>query len=203
VRHAAYWRGGTLVDLGTWGGLSAQATAINGRGDIVGYRELDVAGVRVKQGVRQLKGQRPQLLRIPAGFDNLVPSAINDNGDIVGHMYPSGQEFFASVAFLLSNNVYKRLQAGTGFPTFATAVNNLKEVAGSKFDGPADPRDRARVWRNNGNLSVALDYLPSAINTGWRALGLASGINDTGVIVGTGIFGTVTPRIEAYMLVPR
>ncbi|WP_232540224.1 hypothetical protein [Azohydromonas aeria] len=205
VRHAAYWRGGTVVDLGAWGGVAAQATAINRRGDIVGWRELDVAGERVRQGVRQLKGQRPQLLRIPAGFDNLVPSAINDNGDIAGHMYPAGQELFASVGFLLSGNFYKRLTAEPGFPTFGLALNNLKEVAGYKFEGTADPRARARVWRNSGNTSVALDRLPSAVNTGWWALGDAHGINDSGVIVGVGQFNTAGGgrNIEAYMLVPR
>jgi probable HAF family extracellular repeat protein len=204
VRHAVVWSGNTLIDLGTWGGISAQATAINRYGDIVGYREIEIDGIRYQQGVRLLKGGKPALLRIPTGFDNLVPKGINDNGDVVGHMYPSGQELFSSVAFLRMGTLYKRLRAEPGFPTFALGVNNLKEVAGYKFEGTADPRTRGRVWRDNGTTSVPLDELPEAIRKGWYALGDADAINDTGVIVGTGQYiASGIRRIEGYMLVPK
>jgi probable HAF family extracellular repeat protein len=204
VRHAVVWSGNTLIDLGTWGGISAQATAINRYGDIVGYREIEIDGIRYKQGVRLLKGGKPVLLRIPTGYDNLVPKGINDNGDVAGHMYPSGQEFLSAVAFLRLGTTYKRLRAEPGYPTFALGLNNLREVAGYRFEGTADPRAQGRVWRDNGNTSVSLAWLPEAINKGWYTLGDANAINDTGVIVGVGQYGTNTSRkVEAYMLVPK
>jgi probable HAF family extracellular repeat protein len=34
--HLLLWQGGTMTDLGTLGGLSASAEAINGKGQVVG-----------------------------------------------------------------------------------------------------------------------------------------------------------------------
>lgn len=206
VRHAMLWKGTASTDLGTWGGLSAQATAINRYGDIVGYREVEVDGMRYKQGVRKLKGRTPQILRIPKGFDNLVPTGINDNGDITGYMYAGATgELFGAMAFLRFGDVYKRLRAEPGYPTVARGLNNLREVAGYKFEGTADPRARGRVWRDNGATSVSLAELPEALSRGWYALGDANAINDTGVIVGTGqtLSSSGARRIEGYMLVPK
>lgn len=205
VRHAMLWKGTASTDLGTWGGLSAQATAINRYGDIVGYREVEVDGVRYKQGIRKLKGRTPQILKIPTGFDNLVPTGINDNGDIAGYMYAGATgELFGAMAFLRMGDVYKRLRAEPGYPTFARGLNNLREVAGYKFEGTADPRARGRVWRDNGATSVPLAELPEALSRGWYALGDANAISDTGVIVGTGLYvSSGTWRIEGYMLVPK
>ncbi|NML16909.1 hypothetical protein [Azohydromonas caseinilytica] len=203
-RHAVYWYGSTLIDLGTWGGLAAEATAINRRGDIVGYREVEIDGRRVKQGVRQLKGRKPQLLRIPEGYIGLVPKAINDNGDIAGHMYGSFGEVLGSEGFLLVGNNYSKMNEQSGYTTYGLGLNNYREVSGYRDNFTSDPRDRGRVWRHRGQTIVGLDGLPSARNTGWWALGAAYAINDNGVVVGVGQWGAVDARtVEAYMLVPR
>ena len=203
-RHAVYWYGTTLIDLGTWGGLAAEATAINRNGDIVGYREVEIDGRRIKQGVRQLKGKKPQLLRISEGYIGLVPSAINDNGDIAGHRYGNSGDSLGSEGFLLIGNTYWKMTEQPGYTTYGLALNNHREVAGYRNNFTSDPRFRGRVWRHKGRSVVALDGLPSALNTGWWALSAAYGINDSGVVVGVGIWGDVNNRnVEAYMLVPR
>jgi probable HAF family extracellular repeat protein len=202
VVHAAYFHAGKAYDLGSWGGLSAQATGINENGDIVGFREVMRDGVRVRQGVRLVRGEAPKLLRPPAGFDALVPLSINENGDVAGYLHKAGGLSFETQAFTLVGDQLKRLRTEaccTGMPSSASAINNARQTVGLKFDGNADPRQRGRLWQ--GSQPVALDTLPEAAAAGWYALGEATSINDRGVIVGVGQTGE--RAVRAYMLVPK
>ncbi|WP_029000124.1 hypothetical protein [Azohydromonas australica] len=202
VVHAAYFHAGKVVDLGTWGGVSAQATGINENGDIVGFREVMREGVLVRQGVRVLSGQAPQLLRPPAGFDALVPQSINRNGDIAGTLHKAGGLSFDTQAFTLVGTQLKRLRSDAccnGSPASAAAINNARQTVGHKFDAGGDPRQRGRLWQNS--QPVALDVLPEAAAAGWYALGETTAINNRGVIVGVGQTGA--RNVRAYMLVPK
>lgn len=74
------------TDLGNWGGRSSHATAINANGDIAGFREIQANGQWVKQGVRLKANGTRQTIKPLAGFGNLVPTEINDTGDLAGSM---------------------------------------------------------------------------------------------------------------------
>ncbi|NML17796.1 hypothetical protein [Azohydromonas caseinilytica] len=203
VVHAAYFYNGKVHDLGRWGGVNAQATAINENGDIVGFREVVVNGATVRQGVRMVRGRKPVLLRPPKGFDALVPLSINEKGDVAGYLHKAGGLAFETQAFTLIGGDFERLSTDrccTGFPSSANAINNARQSVGQKFDGNADPRQRARLWTADGQ-PVALDALPEALASGWYALGEATSINDRGVIVGVG--QTDQRNVRAYMLVPK
>jgi probable HAF family extracellular repeat protein len=202
VVHAAYFYAGKVRDLGTWGGLSAQATGINANGDIVGFREVMRDGVRVRQGVRVLRGQAPQLLRPPAGFDALVPQSINANGDVAGYLHKAGGLSIDTQAFTLVGTQLRQLRSDgccNGAPSSAGAINAARQTVGHKLDAGADPRQRGRLWLNA--QPVALDTLPEAAAAGWYALGEATSLNDRGVIVGVG--QTAQRQVRAYMLVPK
>ncbi|NML17088.1 hypothetical protein [Azohydromonas caseinilytica] len=203
--HAVYWWGERLIDLGTWGGYAAQATALNERGDIVGFREVLVDGVGVRQGVRLMRGRRPQLLPTLPGYESVVPASINNRGDIGGYMYPANNYLFGRVAFIYADGKYKLFPTQSGNPSVGTSLNVHRDLVGYIFDGNADPRDRGIAWLDGGKQSVGLVALPEALQAGWYALGGANAINDVGVIVGDGQYRVPPGRrsSEAYMLIPR
>jgi hypothetical protein len=202
--HAMYWRGDDFVDLGLWDGYAAQATAINDRGDIVGFREVVQNGIGVRQGVRSLRGKPPQLLPTPPGFDAVVPTSINDLGDITGYVYPAGNFLFGRVAFIYANGKYTLMPNPAGHPTVGLCINNRRDVAGFRFDGNADPRNRGTVWLDKGDTEFGIDYLPAALSKGWTDLADATALNDAGVVVGYGLLHPSPSRysLEAFMLVP-
>ncbi len=86
ITHAFRHQNGVTTDLGNWGGRSSQATAINANGDIAGFREIQANGQWVKQGVRLKANGTRQIIKPLAGFGNLVPTEINDTGDLAGSM---------------------------------------------------------------------------------------------------------------------
>ena len=104
--HAVYWWGDRLIDLGTWRGYGAQATDINQRGDIVGFREVVVEGVGLRQGVRLIRGRKPQLMPTPPGYDSVTPTAINNKGHITGYVYRSNDFLWSRVGFIYADNKY-------------------------------------------------------------------------------------------------
>jgi uncharacterized membrane protein len=184
--------------------VNSQATAINDNGDIVGFREVLVDGVLVKQGVRVLRGDKARLLRsLPAGFDALVPLSINGHGVVAGMLHRAGALPYETQGFTLIGGTFKRLGTDaccTGFPSQANSINDAGQAVGFKFDANADPRKLGRAWTPQSK-PVALDALPEAGAAGWQALGEASAINHLGVVVGVG--QTAERALRAYMLVPK
>lgn len=208
MSHATYWWRDKLTDLGTWGGYAAQATAINERGDILGFREVVMNGVGVRQGVLLTRGKKPQLLPTPPGYDSVMPTAINNRGDITGYVYNINDFIWSRTAFIFADNKYTLMApVGGNSPAGGLSINNRREVCGFRFDGNADPRDGAIVWLNEGKTPVLLYPGPKRpFTSGWYRLSSAFAINDEGVMVGTGRYhGTEPAQIwyEAYMLVPE
>lgn len=86
--HATLWRDGTVNDLGAFGGKS-WATAINDRGQIVGYAETSM-GFR---GVVWQNGQIVDINTFLAAGSNvsiITCDDINNRGQIVGRGYRNG-----------------------------------------------------------------------------------------------------------------
>ena len=118
--RAWLYSAGKMTDIGTLGGPNAAAAAINDSGQIVGFAQtsndadhafLYSAGKMTDLGL------------------NILPSAINDAGAIVGQM-PSGS---AEVAFIYSGGKFQNLNslipAGSGYTlTNAVDINEAGQI---------------------------------------------------------------------------
>ncbi|NML15704.1 DUF3466 family protein [Azohydromonas caseinilytica] len=188
VTHAFHYHKGRMTDLGRWGGRSAQATAINRKGEIVGFREKWREGRLVRQGVRLSRQQGAELLRPPAEFDNLVPSGINERGEVAGTMWASNRPFdFETFAFATREGQVVNLQRpGCCFGTAGVAINRKGQVVGYNFDRLGDPHENLTLWDPQRG-QIGLSGLKTALDQGWYQLTEGNDINNDGVIVGAGV----------------
>jgi probable HAF family extracellular repeat protein len=209
ITHAFRYQNGVTTDLGTWGGRSAQATAINANGDIAGFREIFVNGALVKQGVRLRADGTRQIIKPLPGFDNLVPTEINDTGDLAGSMSVEASDFpFDAAAFIVKGatgtTVTRLTPAGCCFGSVGLSLNKSRKVVGYRFDRLADPSELGRLWDVSANQEISLYTLPEALAAGWWRLSQPSDINNNGVIVGQGAIRPASggQLMRAFMLVP-
>lgn len=203
VTHGFYYYKGLIIDLGSWGGKSSQATGINKRGDIIGFREKEIDGQVFKQGLQWQRGERPRLLRPPAGFDNLVPLGLNDKGDVTGSMWRSDRPFdFTTNVFATRDGKVVDLQRPfCCFGTVGVALNNKGVVVGYNFDRNGDPFENLTLWDPKQG-QVGLSGL--GVSEGWYQLTEGNDITNDGVIVGAGVRNwPVDTHPHALMLVPQ
>jgi hypothetical protein len=80
---AIRYENGSVIDLGTWGGTSARAVAINSAGTMLGYRYRPGRGFTVVEGVLVDAGGSVRRLNI---FKSkyVTTQALNARGDVVG-----------------------------------------------------------------------------------------------------------------------
>jgi probable HAF family extracellular repeat protein len=136
--HAVVWRDGKIHDLGTLGGKSSKPTAINERGEIVGWSTT-------------AKGQWRAFLwhgRKMVSIDPLAPSwcfarlarglAINDAGLIAGE---ADIEVAWTTAFVWENRRLTRLPGEAEF----AAINEHGQIVGSSMM-KGGPVDHAVLW---------------------------------------------------------
>jgi probable HAF family extracellular repeat protein len=181
-----------LVDLGTLGGESSFATAVNDRSAVVGRAQIADgtyhgflwrAGVMTDLGLFSPIGinnraevigtrddaggsyvwSRGKLKLLPGQLR--YPVAINDRGDVVG---PQTTDGAADASVLVSNGKVRQLPLDT-----VSDINNRREVSG----GVADGLDgfHASVWRRG----TVTDLGAAAFNRSNTAQ-----INDRGSVIG-------------------
>jgi probable HAF family extracellular repeat protein len=182
--HAVLWRDGVALDLGTLNGVGSAAYGINNLGQVVGqswgraFLWTEGAGMHDLGTLDGLSG------------GTSGATAINDSGQIVGASY--------SIAFHTTHPAYFTRQGvidlgSLGGDGGAEAVNNLGQVVG-------DSGGRAFVTDLYGGPMLDLNTLIPP-DSGWVRLFTATGINDAGQIIGTGVL----PGYEndhAYLLTP-
>jgi probable HAF family extracellular repeat protein len=220
-----------IVDLGTLGGDSSEASGINLLGDVVGTAVLANGKPRA---FLYRAGRMVDLGTLTGGTESYA-AAIADNGVIVGYSgindYPYIPEFkyqgfiwqegtmrsvgslycYCSVSrrygtsrTLAVNNagiaVGSTLAGGFGTPTHpgdvsseARALNIQTDVVGRSGNGDLST-SRAMLWRG----SMAVDLHTAVSDNSWT-LQVATGINNTGQIVGTGRHNGQT---RAFLLQP-
>ena len=103
-----------------------QVTTVNTNGDIAGFREIFVNGVLLKQGARQI------IKPLPA-FDNLVPTKINDTGDLAGLISVEASDFpFDAAAFIVKGatgtTVTQLTRAGCCFGRVGLSLNKARKA---------------------------------------------------------------------------
>jgi probable HAF family extracellular repeat protein len=167
VRGAAGSPGITIVELGTLGGSSSAANAVNDEGRIVGSSEAPGGGTH---GFLWADGVMTDLGTL-AGMTGSVAYDINEGGQIVGVSYDVG----ASRAFVWSAGVMQELPLPPGYCcSQALAISDDGLVAGSVSVAGGHPH--VAIWRDG----VPIDLQPSGTREGY-----AWDVNNAGQVVGT------------------
>lgn len=172
-----------LIDTSSLGGSSVQAYSINNAGQSVGiFRVPDqTTGTSQSHGFLYSNGKVQDL-----GV-NIFPSAINNAGEFVG-----GTQGVGTVgAFVYRNGQLNRIGDGSGSPA---ALNNVGGIVGQYDFGMGVPR--AALFESSGIVDLNTLIAPGS---GLR-LAFATGINDSGQIVGGAI--TSSGDTHAFLLTP-
>ncbi len=201
IQHATLWQNGNVIDLGTLGGNGSEAKAINNQGTAVGWSYI---GGFIR-GVIWNGNQKIALGTL--GGNNSYATAISDKGVVIGYADTStnGRALAYWTQVNSPNILYPIWPLGpNGVATYAYGVNHCGQIVGTSFDGSS------KAFLYNSLTGVMVD-LSDTIDrtTGWSGLTNAVAINDSGVIVGQGIYLgqrkmfilTPTP-ICPYQLVP-
>jgi probable HAF family extracellular repeat protein len=178
------WRDGHMSALPTFGGINGQASAINNRGEVVGFAEdgavdptcpAGTTNNRIALPALWERGKAEALPLVAGDFDGFA-YGINDQGQAVGY---SGNCPAATHAVMWKDNTAFVLQdlGGTG-SNFAYAISNRGQIAGQVGIGNGLPF-YAAVWQDGANgIATKIDLLPGDFSA------FATGINNRGQVVG-------------------
>ena len=141
--RAFLWRDGQMIDLGALPGqVVSEACAINNAGLIAGKSNFypviwtyDVANPSSTPTISQLP--------IPAGFFSATPTAVNDQGDVVGY---AGSPNIDAHAILWRDGVAIDLGVWPGgHYSVANGINNMGQIIGTGTVAD-DNLDHALLW---------------------------------------------------------
>lgn len=168
--------GGQVEFLGTLaGGNWAAAYGINTSGEVAGYGETSSGNMI---GFVSSSGQLQQIGTL--GGNSSYAMALNDSKQVVGH---SARASGYLEAFLYFNGSITGLGTLGGVGSYAYGINEAGAVVGSSWVAGND--SMAAFVHANGQMRNLNDLV--APNSGWQLLA-AHGINDSGQIVGTGLY---------------
>jgi probable HAF family extracellular repeat protein len=176
------WRDGHMSALPTVGGNNGQASAINNRGEVVGFAETANNDLTCPPGfaaptispVLWKKDQAQPLPLVDTDPDGTA-FGINDRGRAVGY---SGNCLAATHAVMWQNGTAFPLQdLGVARSNFAFAINNLGQIVGQVRSADGTTRFAA-LWQPDGTLTN-LGTLPG------ESASQATGINSKGQVVGS------------------
>lgn len=179
VTHAFLFRMGKVEDLGTLGGKSSQAFAVNDQAQIVGVSNISPT---VRHAFQYERGKMQDLDTLPGGSFS-VGYDVNRDGHAAGVSTTARQTFHAT---LWRNGRAEDL--GTlpdGKNSYGRAINNKDQVVGY-----ADVDDEMHAFFYDGSTMRDLGTLG-------RDTAIAEGINDAGQIVGAS--GVSISRRHAFL----
>ena len=160
-----------VTDLGTLGGNSSGATALNSYGDVVGS---STTGSGQSHAFLYHNGTMTDLGVLNGSDNSSVAYGINDSGTVVGQSFlgPVGGQ---SSPFEYSNGQMSFVGSLGGSYGFATSINNAGQIVGISSDSNGVTHGFLRTngsMANLGSLSQANDY------------SIAYGVNATGQVAG-------------------
>ena len=190
IPHAFLWQGGTMTDLGTFGGPTSGAGCVNDKGQVVGRADNTSSDIRAflwENGVMSDLGT--------LGGELSSAIAINNQGQVVGVSTLSGETFIAH-AFLWEGGLMTDLGTVPGdVHSFATDINSKGQVVGVSFD--ENGNFHGFLWQNGVLIDVDT-LIPDGSNLQVVA---AYQINDRGQIVGTAVDKS-SGQVCAYLATP-
>ncbi|HWY30473.1 MAG TPA: hypothetical protein VNX46_06960 [Candidatus Acidoferrum sp.] len=190
VSRAFVWQAGAFRDLGSLGGKSAVANAINNSAQIVGWSATSSGQ---SHAYIWQNGVMTDLGVLPGGFSSSA-AAINNAGQVAGN---SGTTNGFAHAVVFENGTIADLGVPPGFTSStANAINDNGAVVGAAAAGSYRGVQHAFIAQNGG-LTDLNRLIPG--NSGSWVLQTANGINDGGIIVGT---GTTNKIQHAFLLTP-
>ena len=197
--HAFLYSGGTMIDLGTFGGFDnsifSGAAAINESGTIVGRSSTPPKfGLTYSYGFIYENGIMTRLVSLLAD-ENSGATDINNQGQIVGTAVGG---FATRRAVIWENGTIISLHNGVGHVNSkALRINNSGDVVGLALNGAFDITS-AFIWPNETRFPVNLNFVvPGLAEDVW--LTIAYDINDRGQIICTGEIDDIT---YAFILTP-
>lgn len=187
--HAFLFSGATMMDLGTLGGQTSAAYGINGKGRIVGVSET-VLGDKHAFRTAALSAINPatdDLGTLGGAFSEAI--AINASDVTVG---AAKDNTGARHGFRYSGSTMTDLSTLGGPESAALAINTGGKIVGTSLTNLFD--QHAFLW-----VSGVMKDLNDLIGSTPWTLVAATGINDTGFIVG---YGTLFGDTHAFLLKP-
>ncbi|MEV4418040.1 hypothetical protein, partial [Catellatospora sp. NPDC049609] len=169
--RAFRWRAGTMIDLGTLGGPSASAQAVNNNGWVVGYSML-ADGVTTHAFLWRPGHGMTDLGSL--GGDSIAVD-VNDSGVVVGYYVDDAQLH----GFRWANGVLTEITTTSGLPFVPSGINRYGMVSGTAEDQPATWKAGAvRLYgltgaegtaiNDNGDVAAVTGY-PYYVPFVWRA----------------------------------
>lgn len=189
------YKGGVMQDLSLlFGGAPSRAEDINNSGQIVGSFNFDPFDCG--QGRAFLyTGDKVMELGVLPGSACSAAIAINDAGEIVG--INSAADGSAPRMFYYYQGVMHDLGSVGSEGAGPRSINNAGEIVGSFT--PGAPFSYAAFIYSDGLLRDLNSLIPAS--SGW-VLNVASGINDSGQIVGWGYRDGNVNTMRAFLLTP-
>ncbi len=167
--HAFMYSGGTVSNLGSLGG-SSTGWGINSSGQIAGFTWFNSLDSSDVHAFLYSGGVMNDLNTL--GGSNSYGFAINDSGQVVGDSDTAGGD---DHAFIYSGGVMNDLNTLGGSDSFAYGINNSGQITGDSLTAGGD--DHAYIYSAGTMTDLGtLAGLP---------ISYGSGINDSGVIVGS------------------
>jgi probable HAF family extracellular repeat protein len=189
---------GEITQLGSLGGHTSLAHAINDAGQITGFAATSAtpediaAGAAMEEAFLYENGAMVGVGTL--GGPTSIGRAINELGQIVGASSLPNREFHA---FLYDASGGIQDIGIPGAYSIAYDINDLGAVAGQQYDPLGLVPPKAFLYDQTNGLRYLDDIVGH--DSGWTSFQSATGINNLGQIVGTGLFDG---EIHIFLITP-